>query len=70
MNIHELLISKTLAMFKPVVWVRVGLETNGTCLFGGPNSGDLEYIFQFLASCAGSEEIVPESTRIMQIIAG
>ena len=62
MNIHELLMSKTLAMFKPVVLVRVGLETNGTCLFGGPNSGDLEYIFQILASFTVSEEIAPEST--------
>ena len=51
-------------MFKPVVLVRVGLETNGTCLFYGPHSGPSRRIFRIFVPCRGSEEIVPEGTRI------
>ena len=53
-------------MFKPVVWVRVGLETNGTCLFCGPHSWLSRHIFRIFVPCMGSEEIVPVSTRILR----
>ncbi len=66
MNIHELLMSKTFAMFKPVAWVRVRMETNGTCLFGGQHSWLSRHIFRIFVPCTGAEEIAPESTRILR----
>ena len=55
-------IGKTL-IFNPVVWVRVRLYTNDTCLFCGPLCSLPGHIFRFFVSYTGPEEIVPVGTR-------
>ncbi len=48
MNIHELLMSKTLAMFKLVAWVRVGMETNVLAYLVDRIRGFHDVSFEFL----------------------
>ena len=55
-------VGKTL-IFKPVVCVGVWFWVNDICLFCGPLCYLPGHIFRFFVSCAGPEEIVPESTR-------
>jgi len=50
-------------IFKPAVWVEVGLQTNRTCKLGRPGSWLSESIFRFFAFLTGAEEIVPKNTR-------
>ena len=40
-------------IFKPAVWVEVGLQTNRTCKLGRPGSWLSESIFRFFASLMG-----------------